>query len=158
MKPTDHSERQQIFSDVRAWLRPISFDDIFAQFLDSLASGTCEWILLKDQFLNWMVSSQTKAYYPLLWVTGPAGSGKTRLATKAIDTLKASQKPAYFYCDAQDANKRSFLDILQNWCWQLLSQDQARLREVKSVKDRRQIVSEMFLMEILDVMLQSKAN
>jgi hypothetical protein len=158
MKPTDHSERQQIFSDVTAWLKPNSFNDVFARFLDSLDSGSCEWILQKDQFLGWMTSSPTKGHYPLLWVTGRAGSGKTRLATKAIDTLKSSQRLAYFYCDAQDANNRSFLDIVRNWCWQLLGQDQARLREVKSIKDRQQIVSETVLMEVFCVIISGEKD
>ncbi|OKP13194.1 Vegetative incompatibility protein HET-E-1 [Penicillium subrubescens] len=105
-----------------------------------------------------MTSSQTKGHYPLLWVTGPAGSGKTPLATKAIDSLKSSQRLAYFYCDAQDANKRSFLDILRNWCWQLLSQDQARLREVKSIKDRRQMISGTVLIEVLGVILSREKD
>lgn len=157
-KAPDPTQTARMFTEVTNWLRPLAFDDVYDRYLSSLAPGSCQWMINKDQFQGWMVAPKINQRYPLLWITGPAGSGKTRLATKAIQTLRGNRQTAFFYCDAQDSKKRSVISILRNWCWQLLFQDHSRLPEVNQVTFKHQIASQTALEGVLKTLLKGAAD
>lgn len=143
------------FSKVTDWLRPLPLDDVYERLLSTLSPRSCEWILQKKQFISWMDNDDSRGRHLLLWITGPAGHGKTRIATRVIQTLLPSKRIAYFYCDAQDGNKRSITDILRNWSWQLLRQDKSSLGEITEIITKEQLDSEKVLESILHASLQS---
>lgn len=154
LKARESVQMAQLFTQATTWLKPLPFEDDYERYLSTLVPGSCEWLVNKDQFQDWMVVPKLDERYPLLWIAGPAGSGKTRLATKAIQVLRSTKRTAFFYCDAQDANKRGVNNILANWCWQLLSQDQSRVPEVNKVRIKHQIASQKALKETLKVLLE----
>ncbi|KAJ6023929.1 hypothetical protein N7540_004726 [Penicillium herquei] len=137
----------QQFAEITKWLNPVPLEDVYHRLYSELSPGSCEWILKGDQFLNWRVAHKGDERYPILWVTGGAGCGKTHLATKVIKALQCEKHVAYFYCDAQDGNRREAIDILRNWSWQMLRHDQSCLSGVTEVKGRQQLASEKVLHE-----------
>ncbi|KAJ5548581.1 hypothetical protein N7513_005815 [Penicillium frequentans] len=139
----------QQFAEITKWLNPIPFEDVHHRLLSELSTGSCEWILKRDQFHNWRVTHKVNERYPLLWVTGAAGCGKTHMATKVIEALQFEKRVVYFYCDAQDLNRRSAIEIMRNWSWQMLRQDQSCLSGAMEVKGRQQLASEKVLHEEL---------
>ncbi|OJJ65125.1 hypothetical protein ASPSYDRAFT_85103 [Aspergillus sydowii CBS 593.65] len=52
--------------------------------------GTCDWLLRSDQYLKWMQAPDSRC----LWLTADAGSGKSVLASAAVDQLRRSEKDA----------------------------------------------------------------
>lgn len=124
---------------------PIPLDDIHHRVLTTISPDSCQWLLKKDEFSRWRTTAKTAGRYPLLWVTGGAGCGKTHLAAKAIEYLESMQHTSFFYADAQDSHRRGTLDILRNWCWQLLRQDQSHLADVVHIKETQQLASEKVL-------------
>ena len=151
----DINAQSHQFAKVTDWLRPLPLDDVYEHLLSTLSPGSCEWILQKNQFTSWMDRDSNSETNPLLWITGPAGYGKTRIATRVIQTLLPSKKIAYFYCDAQDGNKRSVTNILRNWSWQLIRQDKSSLSEITEIIAKEQLDSEKVLESVLHATLQT---
>lgn len=143
--PIENLVSYRQFTAVTDWLMPIPFDDIHHRVLSTLSPQSCQWLLRKDEFLRWRTTAKTAGRYPLLWATGGAGCGKTHLAAKAIECLQSTQQTSFFYVDAQDSHRRRTLDIVRNWCWQLLRQDQSRLADVVHIKETQQLASEKVL-------------
>lgn len=142
------------FTEITNWLKPFPFADIYRQLLCTLAPGSCEWLLERNQFLTWTTADKVNGRYPILWITSLAGAGKTRLATKAIQKLRSSQRLAYFYCDAQDETRQNVISILRNWSWQLLQQDQSHLGKVAAIRAKQQLATHKVSEEILQSILQ----
>ncbi|KAK6716669.1 hypothetical protein SNK04_007621 [Fusarium graminearum] len=80
--------------------------------------GTCEWILKKDNFIEW---ERNDAAIMVLY--GNPGSGKTFLISKVVDycceNAEDDEAVAYFYCKRDEENRRNPQDILRSILRQL---------------------------------------
>jgi ankyrin repeat protein len=86
--------------------------------------GTCEWLLLREEYINW-VSGEGRW---LLRLEGAPGIGKTVLATFLVNELtkRAETTPdmtfAYYFCDNKHEDRKTATSILRGLIWQLLTQ------------------------------------
>ncbi|KAL2214498.1 hypothetical protein CC79DRAFT_1363266 [Sarocladium strictum] len=78
-------ERTQLVADYLK-LAPDHFPESQLQALENeLAPGTCQWLLEEDDFCHWRDNHPGRQ---MLWITGPAGWGKTHLAAFAVRYLR----------------------------------------------------------------------
>ncbi|KAG4263778.1 hypothetical protein FPRO03_09054 [Fusarium proliferatum] len=86
-------------------------NDVFSDSNDKRVEETCEWILRRDEFLEWQKPSSSSK---LLWIKGPAGFGKTVLCSRIVQELeRTAQEPvAYFFLSSRyDGRDDPFLAI-----------------------------------------------
>ncbi|KGO48571.1 hypothetical protein PEXP_073010 [Penicillium expansum] len=149
---------QQKMPTMTNWLKPLLLEDIHSRLLAELVHGSCKWLFDRDEFIGWKSAGMIHDRYPMLWVMGKAGAGKTHLAARAIEELKSVRPLAYFYCDAKDESRRSVLGILSNWNWQLLQQDPSLLDDVILIKKKRELASQAVLEDILVTIVQKVSD
>ncbi|KAJ5094789.1 hypothetical protein N7456_010650 [Penicillium angulare] len=84
--------------------------------------GTCEWILHRPWFLDWLSPEFPKDTSKVLWVNGPPGYGKSMLCSKIIDNMLATadNRVAFFFFRS-DIERNDPLVIAQSWISQLMS-------------------------------------
>ncbi|KAK7229267.1 hypothetical protein V2G26_001437 [Clonostachys chloroleuca] len=83
----------------------------------SVAQGTCEWILSRPEFCQWISDDSTR----LLWIEGPPGCGKSTLYTRIVDYLKSRSERActYFLFCGADRERVQLSALLRSWTSQL---------------------------------------
>ncbi|KAF5636893.1 ankyrin protein [Fusarium sp. NRRL 25303] len=97
--------------DLHSWLGAPPPNDVFSDSNDKRVEETCEWILRRDEFLEWQKPSSSSK---LLWIKGPAGFGKTVLCSRIVQELeRTAQGPvAYFFLSSRyDGRDDPFLAI-----------------------------------------------
>lgn len=97
LRQTDQESRA-----IFRWLSPLDFTAKHIDVSQKRRSGTGEWLLLSDQFGDW-VRGRSK----VLWCPGMPGAGKTTLASLIIDHLESTLQHgtvgiAYIYCSYTD--------------------------------------------------------
>ncbi|THU93972.1 hypothetical protein K435DRAFT_799243 [Dendrothele bispora CBS 962.96] len=85
--------------DIRKWIGAPDPSTNFVAARNKMTEGTGLWLVNDGNFEEW------KNQGGLFWLQGKAGSGKTFLCTTAINTLKDSGKPVfYFYFDSLESS------------------------------------------------------
>ncbi|KAI0103318.1 ankyrin repeat-containing domain protein [Nemania sp. FL0031] len=105
---------------VLEWISPILYGKHHARVKEARTSDTCEWLLAHEKFREWEGASSSV----ILWLQGSPGAGKTFLASKVIDYIRARPKSsreglAFFYCDRNEEQRRKALSILRSYVRQL---------------------------------------
>ncbi|TGO52644.1 hypothetical protein BCON_0137g00040 [Botryotinia convoluta] len=117
-------ERVKVFE----WLTMISSSSHHREKLRNLLSGSCNWLLRKKEFKEWMEASTSS----ILWLHGIPGSGKSMLVCHIMEYLRnRAQKHhdsapiAYFYCarTINEPDRADPTEILRNILEQLCSLD-----------------------------------
>ncbi|KAF7929613.1 hypothetical protein BELL_0068g00030 [Botrytis elliptica] len=117
-------ERVKVFE----WLTTIPSSSHHREKSRSLLSGSCNWLLRKKEFKEWMEASTSS----ILWLHGIPGSGKSMLVCHVIEYLQSraqqhqSSAPiAYFYCvrTVNEPERANPTEILRNILEQLCSLD-----------------------------------
>ena len=104
-KPADgHLQKSELLS----WLRS-SYWQVEAQFATNRelqAPGTLQWVLETEEFKTWRLSdSNAGSRSSSLWFNGPAGVGKSIIASYITQLLRTQYPDAtvlYFFCKAGD--------------------------------------------------------
>ncbi|KAF5581270.1 ankyrin repeat domain-containing protein [Fusarium pseudocircinatum] len=75
---------------------------------------TCEWILHRDEFLQWQKPSSSSK---LLWIKGPAGFGKTVLCARIVQELEktAQELVAYFFLSSRYDGRDDPFSAIRAW-------------------------------------------
>ncbi|KAH6894545.1 ankyrin repeat-containing domain protein [Thelonectria olida] len=70
--------------------------------------GTCDWILQRSEFQDWLSATPAPPSVRLLWINGPAGFGKTVLCARITHYLLATlDRPlAYFFFSSDFESRR----------------------------------------------------
>ncbi|KAF7889956.1 uncharacterized protein EAF02_002371 [Botrytis sinoallii] len=120
----EEKERVKVFE----WLTMIPSSSHHREKSRSLLSGSCNWLLRKKEFKEWMEASTSS----ILWLHGIPGSGKSMLVCHVIEYLQSraqqhqSSAPiAYFYCvrTVNEPERANPTEILRNILEQLCSLD-----------------------------------
>ena len=96
--------------------------------------GTLEWIFHHPSYEQWRTGNHE---YPMLWMPGPLGSGKSTALKFLIKRLSCSIQPCmivFFYCDGRDSTKNTETSLLRSIVRQILQQDEG-LRTKLAGKD-----------------------
>ena len=115
------SRRKEVFR----WLdkSPLN-DEQFDNCLKRQTEGTCEWILERQPYVDWVSDSSTSK---ILWINGPGGFGKTILCASLVKHLssnKASPVVKYFF--SSDLKSRDDPELaLRSWVVQMAELDQS---------------------------------
>jgi len=73
-----------------------SEDPTFLHFFGKIMPGTCEWIEAETCFQSWL--GDTSSYHPrILWLRGPAGTGKSVLASFVVRLIKTRRKLCQYF-------------------------------------------------------------
>ncbi|KAK4191058.1 hypothetical protein QBC35DRAFT_538935 [Podospora australis] len=95
---------------------PSDTDLIF--FRDRWTPSTCEWILQKPEFVQWL--DPIRGGPRLLWLHAPGGSGKSVLASFVVNHLvEIGLCCQYVFTRFSDQNKRSLSWILRSLAFQM---------------------------------------
>ncbi|KFY44645.1 hypothetical protein V494_01385 [Pseudogymnoascus sp. VKM F-4513 (FW-928)] len=136
-------EADRQYTAVGKWCRAVPVADTFHSHLREMAASSCQWIFRREEFMRWRGGGPVEDHLPVLWITGIPGSGKTRLATRVVESLRGEGSPvAYFYCDTKDEGRRSAMSILRTWTWQVLEQRPAGLGEVAKISAKEPVPGE----------------
>ncbi len=120
----ERRRRNQMTQDVFGWLS--ADDDQQEDYLCDLADirqpGTCNWILAHQQVMPWL---QEEMGYPLIWMTGKPGAGKTILCSLVIQHLQKSESRStlYYFCSRGDKSDDGCSRALRTLAVQLLRQN-----------------------------------
>ncbi|RMZ91157.1 hypothetical protein DV736_g1623, partial [Chaetothyriales sp. CBS 134916] len=100
-----------------------------------ICPDTGRWLFRRySEVTDWMKEDQPPE--PAIWLHGSKGFGKTVLASLLIDELKElctekkkypiprESKTYYFYCQEEDPEHRTFLDILKGILYQMVNADE----------------------------------
>lgn len=92
--------------------------------------GTLKWILLHPSYDKWRSGAHE---YPMLWMPGPLGSGKSTAVKFLVKRLGCSIAPCLvvlFFCDGRDPTKRTEVSLLRSIVRQILQKDTRLLKEL----------------------------
>src|ERR1700729_4332562 len=79
--------------ELELWLGTSWTNDVYDNFIQKRLDGTCDWILHRAAFLDWMGPDFPSGASKILWINGPAGHGKTMLCARVVQYL--STMPEY---------------------------------------------------------------
>lgn len=141
-------EESKRHREIIKWLAPTARDasyyvDDFETASKDRHPGTCEWILRRPEFQQWIDCDDTDPQVRMLWISATAGAGKTVLAASIIAHCQAKIKPSakepvlYFFFKNTDDEKSSLLSMTRSFLHQLyvtfatddLSNDLASLKD-----------------------------
>ncbi|KAF2818037.1 hypothetical protein CC86DRAFT_310117, partial [Ophiobolus disseminans] len=93
--------------------------------MSSRLKGTCEWIFTHPAYTAWISEEHGDERSKVLWISAPAGFGKTVLCTRVVEHLKGSEPfpVVYFFASphAQSGGEPSF--IVRSWIAQMAQLD-----------------------------------
>jgi nucleoside phosphorylase len=91
------------------------------------APDTCEWILEKQEFQNWLSSHGHRDN--ILWLYGNPGTGKSTMAITMVELLhdrpefkNGENVLAYFFCDSSVPERSTATSILRGLLYQIVKQ------------------------------------
>ncbi|GFF84756.1 vegetative incompatibility protein HET-E-1 [Aspergillus udagawae] len=106
---------------------------------DKLLDDAYDWVLSTDEyaaFTNWLNDGLNRPSCRVLWLNGPAGTGKTMLFMGIIRKLSGqpsalSPSVSYFFCQGTDQTRNSATTILRSLIWQLLVQQPSLISHLR---------------------------
>ena len=120
----------QRYNDIDTWLDAIKDEDQYGRFINLRLDGTCSWILGHRAYARWEirdskneeVQDSENAKAKVLWISAPAGFGKSVLSASVIQHLKKNLEVPVAYCfSSSHAQNIHDLDgIARTWITQLI--------------------------------------
>ncbi|KAF7171564.1 hypothetical protein CNMCM5623_003939 [Aspergillus felis] len=109
---------------------------------DKLLDDAYDWVLRTDEYAaftnwpNWLNDGLNRPSCSVLWINGPAGTGKTMLFMGIIRQLSGqpsalSPSVSYFFCQGTDQTRNSATTILRSLIWQLLVQQPSLISHLR---------------------------
>jgi hypothetical protein len=108
--------------EVQRWLSPSNVADDLKKHIEDCMPGSCDW-LLEPLYLQKFISSPRPT---LGHVQGPPGAGKSTASGFLINNLLSHKNSIvlYFFCKANDVEKRQPIHVLRTMLSQLLRADE----------------------------------
>ncbi|KAF4485947.1 Ankyrin-1 [Colletotrichum fructicola Nara gc5] len=100
--------------DLQAWLGCPPSNDVYDESIQKRLRGTCEWILARAEFCEWLSPSDSSK---LMWINGRAGYGKTILCAKLVEVvLSQTETPAaHFFLSSNSAGRSDPFLAMRSW-------------------------------------------
>ncbi|KXX82513.1 Serine/threonine-protein phosphatase 6 regulatory ankyrin repeat subunit B [Madurella mycetomatis] len=119
----DEDEEEWDLMDLE-WMSSLPYDKTHKGFRERRAADTCEWLLNREDFSEWVTSDRPAIF----WLRGSFGTGKTFLSSKVIDHIqeRVTQSPdpeglAFIYCEELgEAGHNTQMPLLRSIMRQLL--------------------------------------
>ena len=125
-----NSTKQKPASDVEIedmlkWLDPVSTYEDYHTAKVARQTGTCDWILQREEFQGWLNSEDSSDVTRILWFHGKPGTGKTILSARMTEHLleDRSRLFAFFFCYYGNDLKRDCNSIIKAWIAQIVKKD-----------------------------------
>lgn len=112
-------------NEVDDWLDAPDEGDHYERNASMRLGGTCDWILNHAAFKSWMTDDFQEAGAKYLWISGPAGFGKTILCTRIIHIIckDLSLPIAHFFSSSHSQSSIQLDGIPRTWAAQLARED-----------------------------------
>lgn len=125
---------------IRSWLCPTEFDSDGSEYckhLNAHAPGTGDWLVQSEAYRKWHDSTETTTGG--LWIQGIPGSGKSVVAARLVQRLKAEETApvAFFFARRIIKSNSNPHNLVQDCLYQLLDHSiplQARLNDLRQQK------------------------
>ncbi|KAH8594339.1 hypothetical protein B0O99DRAFT_574078 [Bisporella sp. PMI_857] len=125
----EDDRRRRRHLDVINWLSAVDprLDQEAARAIWQEYPASGQWLLVNEKMKAWMDSNSS--LIPMLWMNGIPGAGKTILTSLIVHECQISSMipVLYFYCNHQDAHRKSFQALSRAFLVQLLRYDEALL-------------------------------
>ncbi|KAH7308871.1 hypothetical protein BKA65DRAFT_361242, partial [Rhexocercosporidium sp. MPI-PUGE-AT-0058] len=120
-KQAEHDIRKEL--DI--WLNASWANNVYDSLIRRKLDGTCDWILSRQAFLEWVSPDFPSGTAKPLWINGPAGHGKTILCARVVQYLSEMlESPlAYYFCSSDLESRRDPFNIIRSWVSQIISRN-----------------------------------
>ncbi|KAI1329506.1 Pfs, NACHT and ankyrin domain protein [Xylariaceae sp. FL0255] len=146
------------FAHSRFWSHRAEYTEIHTRSQRDRVPGSGVWFLSNHKFKKWMQSDRIRITggENILYCSGRPGSGKTILASTAIDEIKTARRQssiglAYFYFSYR--NKTPISSVVLALLEQLYLQSSAKWSEIQKLQDSTSNPLERPLPELLSVLV-----
>ncbi|MCJ1262443.1 hypothetical protein MMC22_002313 [Lobaria immixta] len=115
------SKTQQEYQN-GVWLKHADFEADLQKLQQVHISGTCQWFVHSQAYLQWRDTSSTSIAPDFMWIQGKPGSGKSVLASQIIQDLHSfgGSIVTYIFCKNGQENKNTLESILRNLIFEIL--------------------------------------
>ncbi|KAK1656687.1 hypothetical protein BDP55DRAFT_515338, partial [Colletotrichum godetiae] len=119
--------------DLRSWLGRHSPNDRYIESVQKRLSGTCDWILGRPAFREWLSLDRAPSSANVLWINGRAGLGKTILCARVVEhLLETLDTPvAHFFLSSDFETRNDPYAAIQSWIDQVMTRDDGALDLVR---------------------------
>ena len=144
--------------ELELWLGASWTNDVYDNFIQKRLDGTCDWILHRAAFLDWMGPDFPSGASKILWINGPAGHGKTILCARVVQYLSTMPEYplAYYFCSSESEARRDSSSIMRSWVSQIISSNRGAFELACSkweTNDRR-TASQADIIDLLRIIIQ----
>ncbi|OAQ98243.1 hypothetical protein LLEC1_05236 [Akanthomyces lecanii] len=98
-------------------------NEVFEKALNGKLEKTCEWMLNRQEFLDWASSDFSNSSAKYLWIHSPPAFGKTVLCATLLQRIKIKLRTpvAYYFFSSEDLeSRRDPFVAVRSWLVQLL--------------------------------------
>ncbi|KAJ5004502.1 hypothetical protein K4K57_012225 [Colletotrichum sp. SAR 10_99] len=119
--------------ELRSWLGRHSPNDRYFESVQKRLNGTCDWILSRPAFQEWLSPLHAPSAANVLWIYGRAGLGKTVLCARVVDyLLETLETPvAHFFLSSDFETRDDPYAAIQSWIDQVMTRDDVAFNLVR---------------------------
>ncbi|VUC26434.1 unnamed protein product [Clonostachys rosea] len=145
--------------ELHAWIGADIPSDVYNDIKEIRVPGTCDWILDRPEFRDWLVSNENSVTSPVLWFNATAGFGKTILCARVIEYLSETLRSpiAHFFLSSKDASRDDPYLAIRSWLIQIMGQNTHafNLVRMKRLSQHEQTASRMTIISLFQEIVQT---
>ncbi|KIL86193.1 hypothetical protein FAVG1_10589 [Fusarium avenaceum] len=146
--------KAEALQKLRAWLGSPPLNHVYTESKDKRLQKTCEWMLHRQEFLNWQAPSTSDK---LLWIKGPAGFGKTVLCSRLVEEVeKTTDRPmAYFFLSSKFEGRDDPFSAVRSWLTTMISKNPLALDTIRRhhIPEYEQVASQTTILQLFHEMV-----
>ncbi|CAH0026867.1 unnamed protein product [Clonostachys rhizophaga] len=125
LKKIEQDIKAETRRELHMWIAADVPSDAYEDLKETRAPGTCNWILDRKEFRDWLKPNGDSSVSPVLWVNAIAGCGKTVLCARVVEYLSETLKTpiAHFFLSSQNASRDDPYLAIRSWIIQVIGQD-----------------------------------
>ncbi|KAL7929902.1 ankyrin repeat-containing domain protein [Trichoderma chlorosporum] len=125
--------------ELHAWIVRHPPSEIYEDATQKRLDGTCEWILERPVFEEWLFLPSDLEAPRLLWINGPAGFGKTILCSRIVQRLQTTVKApvaSYFFSSDFEGRDDPY-EAIRWWISEVISRSQPAFEHVHMAREKQ---------------------